>query len=129
MNTHFINSPYSGIVLSHLIRKLYRLIGTTKDQKTLDELEWIQVVRTELNENANIKQPKGAIQKFKENPLVPIGATATVAALSYGLYNTFIGNSQMAQYMMRSRVAAQAFTIIAMVGGLIVMGKKPSTDV
>ncbi|XP_033174957.1 HIG1 domain family member 2A, mitochondrial isoform X2 [Bombus impatiens] len=114
MNTHFINSPYSG---------------TTKDQKTLDELEWIQVVRTELNENANIKQPKGAIQKFKENPLVPIGATATVAALSYGLYNTFIGNSQMAQYMMRSRVAAQAFTIIAMVGGLIVMGKKPSTDV
>lgn len=104
------------------------LAGTTKDQKTLDELEWIQVVRTELNENA-IKQPKGAIQKFKENPLVPIGATATVAALSYGLYNTFIGNSQMAQYMMRSRVAAQAFTIIAMVGGLIVMGKKPSTDV
>lgn len=35
----------------------------------------------------------------------------------------------MAQYMMRSRVAAQAFTIIAMVGGLIVIGNKPSTDV
>lgn len=49
------------------------LAGTTKDQNTLDELEWIRVVRTELNENDNIKQPKGTIQKFKENPLVPIG--------------------------------------------------------
>lgn len=68
------------------------------------------------------------ISKFYVKYLIS-GATATVAALSYGLYNTFIGNSQMAQYMMRSRVAAQAFTIIAMVGGLIVMGKKPSTDV
>lgn len=49
------------------------LAGTTKDQETLDELEWIRVVRSELNESDNVKEPKGAIQKLKENPLVPIG--------------------------------------------------------
>lgn len=68
------------------------------------------------------------ISKFYVKYLIS-GATITVAALSYGLYNTFIGNGQMAQYMMRGRVAAQAFTILAMIGGLVVMERKLITDV
>ncbi|KAJ8984782.1 hypothetical protein NQ317_003695 [Molorchus minor] len=57
-------------------------------------------------------------RKFKENPLVPIGAAATTAALSYGLWSFRTGKKKMSQLMMRTRVVAQGFTIFAMVFGI-----------
>lgn len=47
------------------------------------------------------------------------GAAVTVGALSYGLYNFLIDKRQMQQYMMRLRVGAQLFTILAAVGGVV----------
>lgn len=46
---------------------------------------------------------------------MPIGAGATVLALSGGLSAFVSGNKVMAQQMMRARVAAQFATIAAMV--------------
>jgi len=58
------------------------------------------------------------IQRTKENPFVPIGLIVTVGALSAGLSTLGTGNVKKAQNMMRLRVAAQGFTVLAMLGGM-----------
>ncbi|XP_031575335.1 HIG1 domain family member 2A, mitochondrial-like isoform X2 [Actinia tenebrosa] len=57
-------------------------------------------------------------RKARENPFVPIGCLLTVGALGYGLVSFKRGDVRMQQYMMRARVAAQGFTILAVCGGL-----------
>uniref|UniRef100_F6W835 HIG1 domain-containing protein n=2 Tax=Ornithorhynchus anatinus TaxID=9258 RepID=F6W835_ORNAN len=58
------------------------------------------------------------LRKTRENPVVPIGCLATAAALSYGLYCFHSGNKQKSQMMMRTRIAAQGFTLTAILVGL-----------
>lgn len=53
-----------------------------------------------------------------------VGALATMAALSYGLWCFRTGQKQMSQYMMRTRVVAQGFTVFALVLGMGVTAKK-----
>ncbi|XP_046743727.1 HIG1 domain family member 2A, mitochondrial [Diprion similis] len=87
--------------------------------ENLSELDWVKL-REDMDNVA--RGPETFMQKFnrkfKEDPLVPIGCFLTTAALSYGLYCFQTGNRQMSQYMMRARVAAQTFTIIAFVLGM-----------
>lgn len=47
-----------------------------------------------------------------------LGCLLTVGALGYGLVSFKRGDIKMQQYMMRARVAAQGFTILAVCGGL-----------
>lgn len=42
----------------------------------------------------------------------------TFGALSYGLWSFRKGERQMSQYMMRARVLAQGFTIVALIVGI-----------
>uniref|UniRef100_A0A4X2JZ90 HIG1 domain-containing protein n=1 Tax=Vombatus ursinus TaxID=29139 RepID=A0A4X2JZ90_VOMUR len=63
-------------------------------------------------------------RKIRENPVVPIGCLATAGALSYGLYCFHRGNSQKSQLMMRTRILAQGFTVMAILGGLVVSAMK-----
>uniref|UniRef100_A0A8D1EV48 HIG1 hypoxia inducible domain family member 2A n=1 Tax=Sus scrofa TaxID=9823 RepID=A0A8D1EV48_PIG len=58
------------------------------------------------------------IRKTRENPMVPIGCLGTASALTYGLYCFHRGQSQRSQLMMRTRIAAQGFTIVAILVGL-----------
>ncbi|XP_008845548.1 HIG1 domain family member 2A, mitochondrial [Nannospalax galili] len=58
------------------------------------------------------------IRKTRENPMVPIGCLGTAAALTYGLYCFHRGQSQRSQIMMRTRIAAQGFTVAAILLGL-----------
>ncbi|XP_012535908.1 HIG1 domain family member 2A, mitochondrial [Monomorium pharaonis] len=86
-----------------------------------DELDWVRV-REDLDKgyvNETIWQK--AKRKTQENPLVPLGALATTAALTVGLISFYQGKRGMQQYMMRARVGAQAFTIICMVAGFILL--------
>lgn len=46
------------------------------------------------------------------------GAVGTLAALGFGLYTMARGDRQMSQYMMRARVMAQGFTVVAFIVGL-----------
>ena len=55
------------------------------------------------------------LQRCYKEPWVPVGAGATVLALSVGLSAFVSGNKVLAQSMMRARVAAQFATIAAMV--------------
>jgi hypothetical protein len=70
------------------------------------------------------------MRKTKANPFVPIGLAMTIGALSYGLWQLKTGDRVMSQKMMRLRVAAQGFTLVALLGGVAyqaMQGKRPST--
>lgn len=47
-----------------------------------------------------------------------IGCLATAGALSFGLYSFKQGERQMSQYMMRARILAQGFTVVALIVGV-----------
>ncbi|XP_033094928.1 HIG1 domain family member 2A, mitochondrial-like [Trachypithecus francoisi] len=64
------------------------------------------------------------LHKTHENPMVPIGCLATAAALTYGLYSFYRSDSQRSQLMMRNRIAAQGFTVTALLLGLAVTTMK-----
>ncbi len=56
-------------------------------------------------------------RRLKEEPLIPIGCLLTVAAFTNAWRATRRGDHAQVQRMFRARVAAQAFTVVAMVAG------------
>ncbi|XP_028169943.1 HIG1 domain family member 2A, mitochondrial [Ostrinia furnacalis] len=88
------------------------------------DLDWVQLRR----EMGAVQHGETSAQKFSRkfyaNPFVPIGALATAAALSYGLWSFKTGLTRMSQQMMRLRILAQGFTITALVGGVIMTAGK-----
>lgn len=52
------------------------------------------------------------------------GCLGTAAALSYGLYCFHRGQSHRSQIMMRTRIAAQGFTVVAILLGLAASAMK-----
>ncbi|XP_041979752.1 HIG1 domain family member 2A [Aricia agestis] len=83
------------------------------------DLDWIQL-REEMGKSQAETQSDKFARKFKENPFVPIGCLATVGALSYGLWCFRRGKSKMSQTMMRLRIVAQGFTVVALVSGVVI---------
>lgn len=84
-------------------------------QKQMDEFfEWAAAREPETM-TGKLKR------KVKENPLVPVGAVCTLGALAYGLFSFVRGDQKMQQYMMRTRVAAQGGTLVAVVAGVFYM--------
>ncbi|KAK0669126.1 hypoxia induced protein conserved region-domain-containing protein [Cercophora samala] len=57
------------------------------------------------------------LRRLKEEPLVPIGCLLTVAAFTNAYRAMRRGDHAKVQKMFRARVAAQAFTVVAMVAG------------
>lgn len=88
-------------------------------QNLLDEMESISGHPETFKEKA--------IRKCKENPLVPIGAAATVGCLTMGLANLVKGDKLKQQYFMRGRVAAQGFTIVMIAGAMLSSATQKST--
>lgn len=60
----------------------------------------------------------------KQNPLVPIGLFATIGFLTNGFRQMIKGDVVQQQYMMRGRVAAQGFTVMALVGGMLIAQRR-----
>ncbi|XP_055632207.1 HIG1 domain family member 2A, mitochondrial [Toxorhynchites rutilus septentrionalis] len=81
------------------------------------ELEWIQMRKDYPSLQVETAKEK-LIRKVKDNPLVPIGCAATLGALCFGLWSFRQGRSRMSQYMMRARILAQGFTVVALVVGV-----------
>ncbi|KAJ3361309.1 Respiratory supercomplex factor 1, mitochondrial [Allomyces javanicus] len=67
-------------------------------------------------------------RKCKEEPLVPIGMGLTVFALFKGVSAFRSGDQKTSQQMMRWRVAAQGFTLIAATAGMLYYSNKPKPD-
>lgn len=139
----YLTAGLIDIVMSSGVKKLY----DPKDDKKIDEntFDWVQL-RADLSKDEHGVQftetPKEKlIRKTKENPFVPIGemlpnmrtSDVTYATKSMGFRFPGVGmttffltaglisflrkNSSQSQMMMRGRVAAQGFTICALVGG------------
>ncbi|KAG7175310.1 HIG1 domain family member 2A, mitochondrial-like [Homarus americanus] len=85
------------------------------------ELDWL-TLRSDLGE-VQLKTHETSGEKFKrkfyENPFVPIGCGLTTAALCYGLWSFSTGKRKSSQNMMRLRVFAQGFTIVALMLGIV----------
>jgi hypothetical protein len=65
----------------------------------------------------NEKALQKVVRRIKEEPLVPIGCVLTVAAFTNAYRAMRRGDHNQVQRMFRARVAAQAFTVLAMVAG------------
>ncbi|KAI0473579.1 mitochondrial hypoxia responsive domain-containing protein [Xylariaceae sp. FL0804] len=61
-------------------------------------------------------------RKLTEEPLIPLGTLVTCSALYYAWKGLKSGDSMQAQKFFRLRVAAQGFTVFAMVAGSIYYG-------
>lgn len=108
--------------------------------KTDEEIEfdWIQLNKDVRRGQSDETTKERMLRKIKENPFVPIGQNilinyiqcktmniklivgclATFSALSYGLWSFRTGQRKMSQYMMRTRIAAQGFTVLALIIGI-----------
>ena len=64
----------------------------------------------------------------KLNPFVPIGLAATVFFLANGLRHMVLKNPAKSQVMMRGRVLAQSFTVLALVGGMYYEAERRRKD-
>ncbi|XP_061581002.1 HIG1 domain family member 2A, mitochondrial [Cololabis saira] len=64
-------------------------------------------------------------RKTKENPFVPIGCLGTAGALIYGLRAFHQGKTRQSQMMMRGRIFAQGFTVVAIIFGVFATAVKP----
>lgn len=60
---------------------------------------------------------KKVLRRLKEEPLVPIGCILTIAAFTNAYRAMKRGDHHGVQRMFRARIAAQAFTVVAMVAG------------
>ncbi|KAM8849013.1 HIG1 domain family member 2A, mitochondrial [Synchiropus picturatus] len=58
------------------------------------------------------------LRKGKENPFVPLGCLGTVAVLAMGLRACYQQKTQQSQMLMRARVVAQGFTVVASIVGV-----------
>jgi len=118
------------------IRKFKVEKGLEEPQKTdagsAAEFEWIQLNQTlgeqRSTEDTKVETSKDKMKrKFQENPLIPIGFLATAGCLIVGLGKFARKDSHGSQMMMRGRIAAQGFTIFAMLGGVVFSMKKNLT--
>ncbi|MEQ2273234.1 HIG1 domain member 2A [Xenotaenia resolanae] len=65
------------------------------------------------------------LRKTKENPFVPIGCLGTAGALMYGLRAFHQGKTRQSQMLMRGRIFAQGFTVVAIIFGIFATALKP----
>lgn len=56
-----------------------------------------------------------------------LGIFATVLALSFGLHAMRTGNRRRSQLMMRARIIAQGFTLVSILGGVIIASRMKPT--
>lgn len=57
-----------------------------------------------------------------------LGAFATIGALSFGLWNFRLGKRKMSQKMMRMRIAAQGFTVAALISGMFMAASSTNSQ-
>lgn len=67
----------------------------------------------------NVTGPSGFVaNNVVTSILIVSGCMLTATCLTLGLLSMRSGNQRMSQLMMRGRILAQGFTVVAIVGGL-----------
>uniref|UniRef100_A0A915JKR8 HIG1 domain-containing protein n=1 Tax=Romanomermis culicivorax TaxID=13658 RepID=A0A915JKR8_ROMCU len=100
------------------------IIPTVSDQKAAELYE----ETPELNipgfkvSSSNTDLSSKRWQKFKGNPLVPLGVLCTAGAICVGLHSMYKGARRRSQLMMRFRVGFQAFTLVCICASMYKAG-------
>ncbi|KAK8738238.1 hypothetical protein OTU49_004120 [Cherax quadricarinatus] len=94
-------------------------VSAAASQEMLSDLDWITLKKDIGSEHPQELSGDKFKRKFQENPFVPVGCGLTTAALCYGLWSFSSGQRKTSQNMMRFRVFAQGFTVIAMMLGIV----------
>ena len=95
-----------------------------KEEVDMENFDWVALqkeLRTSSTTGLTYEETntEKLWRKMGENPLIPIGATATTAVLCVGIFSFATKRSKLSQVMMRARVVAQGFTIACMVGTIL----------
>ncbi|GAA5804669.1 hypoxia induced protein conserved region-domain-containing protein [Helicostylum pulchrum] len=94
------------------------------NEYTKEEIERMRYVMENQGENAIQKMKR----KMVEEPLVPAGVALTTFALIASAVGVRTGNRAYTNSMFRLRVAAQTFTVLAMVGGSLFYQNKEKKE-
>ena len=98
---------------------LHRAVSSSNaSENIMTQTEQYKGFSDELDEN-KAKTLHKIGQLAKRNPFVPIGVLVTVGVLGRGLFAMKSKDQGKSQRMMRYRVAAQGFTVIALVIGTV----------
>merc|ERR1711874_939538 len=95
----------------------------------IDEFEWIQLNK-ELAETRLVgeTQKEKFIRKVSENPWVPLGTLLTIGFLGRGMFSFMRRDMSRSQFMMRGRIAAQGFTVVGLMMGIVWNIKKERAE-
>ena len=94
--------------------------NSSSDEVTFGYLDIPNMAEHDWGKQEGLQQKM--LRKTKENPFIPIGLGITTFALAFGLWQLRTGNRVLSQKMMRLRVAAQGFTVLALLGGITLGG-------
>ena len=93
-----------------------------REEVDMSKFDWVQFHHDMTHAKTGKPHNETAGQKFKrkfaDNPFIPIGALATALALAFGIRAFFKKDVKMSQKMMRARVGAQGFTVLALLTGV-----------
>merc|ERR1711997_885483 len=91
------------------------------DMANFDWQKLTQEIRTDSDTGMQFEQDfKSKFkQKMAKDPLIPIGAGITAGVLCLGLLSFAMKRRKASQILMRARVVAQGFTVVAMVGAVL----------
>jgi len=99
-----------------------------KQEIDMANFDWQKLeteIRTDSKGEALIPSSDDKLWRLmKANPAVPIGTGVTTAVLVFGVFCFATKRTRMSQIMMRARVLAQGFTVVALVGSVAYQGLK-----
>lgn len=90
-----------------------------KKEDKKEELKFLGPPPEMMTKNVPSVTRKSLWEKVAENPFVPFGVCVTVFALGNGLRQLVKRDVYAQQRMMRLRVGAQGFTVLAVIGGCV----------
>merc|ERR1711935_392945 len=102
-------------------------IPIPEELKNAEEFGYLNLHKQQKNaaDLRDEEDPKAKlIRKVTENPFVPIGLGVTTFALINGVYSMMKRDSAKSQKMMRLRVGAQGFTVVALLVGVLFTGRE-----
>merc|ERR1711997_1174579 len=94
-----------------------------KEKIDMKNFDWAKLEEEIRSDDTGHKFQESDKEKFNrkvaENPWVPIGTAATTGILILGLVSFATKRIKYSQLLMRARVAAQGFTIFALIGAVM----------
>merc|ERR1712241_1016373 len=101
----------------------YIMAEGKKEKIDMANFDWAKLEKEIRSDNSGVPLQETDQEKFNrkvaQNPWVPIGCGVTVGVLFLGLVSFATKRTRASQLLMRARVVAQGFTVVACLGAVI----------